>query len=47
VLDPHKGIAGRYTLRLCVLSHRTHGNRIDEAVELTRTSTSGSQTTTT
>jgi aromatic-L-amino-acid/L-tryptophan decarboxylase len=31
-------IAGRYTLRLCVLSHRTHHDRVGEAVELIRTS---------
>jgi aromatic-L-amino-acid/L-tryptophan decarboxylase len=39
-------IAGRYTLRLCVLSHRTHNDRIEEAVELIRTSIPGPQTAT-
>ena len=28
---------GRYTLRISVLSHRTHGDRIEEAVEIIRT----------
>jgi aromatic-L-amino-acid decarboxylase len=30
-------IGGRYTARLCVLSHRTHDDRITEAVDTTRT----------
>jgi aromatic-L-amino-acid/L-tryptophan decarboxylase len=38
-------IGGRYTLRLCVLSHRTHNDRVDEAVELIRTSIPGPSTT--
>jgi aromatic-L-amino-acid decarboxylase len=38
-------IGGRYTLRLCVLSHRTHHDRVEEAVDLIRASVPGSQTT--
>jgi aromatic-L-amino-acid/L-tryptophan decarboxylase len=38
-------IGGRYTLRLCVLSHRTHHDRVKEAVNLIRTSIPGPQTT--
>jgi aromatic-L-amino-acid/L-tryptophan decarboxylase len=34
-------IGGRYTLRLCVLSHRTHHDRLEEAVELIRASVPG------
>jgi len=37
-------IGGRYTLRLCVLSHRTHRDRVQEAVDLIRTSIPGSRT---
>jgi aromatic-L-amino-acid/L-tryptophan decarboxylase len=38
-------IGGRYTLRLCVLSLRTHRDRVDEAVELIRTSVPGPHST--
>jgi aromatic-L-amino-acid/L-tryptophan decarboxylase len=38
-------IGGRYTLRLCVLSHRTHADRVDEAVELIRAQAPGRATT--
>jgi len=31
-------IGGRYTLRLCVLSHRTHDDRVQEAMDLVRAS---------
>jgi aromatic-L-amino-acid decarboxylase len=30
-------IHGRYTLRACIVSHRTHRDRIDECVEAIRT----------
>jgi aromatic-L-amino-acid decarboxylase len=39
-------IGGRYTLRLCVLSHRTHSDRVQEAVDLIRASVPSSRTTT-
>jgi aromatic-L-amino-acid decarboxylase len=29
-------LEGRFTLRACILSHRTHGDRIDECVEIVR-----------
>jgi aromatic-L-amino-acid decarboxylase len=29
-------IGGRYVLRACVVSHRTHRDRIEEAVEIIR-----------
>jgi aromatic-L-amino-acid/L-tryptophan decarboxylase len=29
-------IEGRYTLRVCIVSHRTHRDRIDECVEIVR-----------
>jgi aromatic-L-amino-acid decarboxylase len=30
-------IHGRYTLRVCIVSHRTHLDRIDECIEAIRT----------
>ena len=27
-------IHGRYTLRVCIVSHRTHRDRIDECIEI-------------
>jgi hypothetical protein len=29
-------IRGEYTLRVCIVSHRTHADRIDECAELIR-----------
>jgi aromatic-L-amino-acid decarboxylase len=29
-------LEGRFTLRACILSHRTHRDRIDECVEIVR-----------
>jgi aromatic-L-amino-acid decarboxylase len=38
ILLSSTAIDGRYTLRVCVLSHRTHRERIDEAVAIIRES---------
>jgi aromatic-L-amino-acid decarboxylase len=29
-------IDGRFTIRACILSHRTHRDRIDECIEIVR-----------
>ncbi len=34
-------IFGRYTLRACILSHRTHRDRIDEAIDVIRRAAAG------
>jgi aromatic-L-amino-acid/L-tryptophan decarboxylase len=34
-------VDGRFTLRLCVLSHRTHADRVDEAVDIVRSAVPG------
>jgi aromatic-L-amino-acid decarboxylase len=36
VLVSSTTIGGRYLLRACIVSHRTHGDRIDEAIEIVR-----------
>jgi aromatic-L-amino-acid decarboxylase len=32
---------GRFTLRVCILSHRTHRDRIDECIEIVRGAVAG------
>jgi aromatic-L-amino-acid decarboxylase len=32
---------GRYTIRMCVLSHRSHGQHVAEAVEIIRAAAAG------
>lgn len=34
---PSTVVDGRYTLRVCAVSHRTHRDRIDEALEIIAT----------
>ncbi|WP_249416764.1 aminotransferase class V-fold PLP-dependent enzyme [Streptomyces sp. TS71-3] len=34
-------VEGRHTLRVCIVSHRTHRDRIDEALEIIATETAG------
>ena len=29
-------VDGRFVVRVCILSHRTHRDRVDEAIELIR-----------
>jgi aromatic-L-amino-acid decarboxylase len=29
-------VRGEYTIRICIVSHRTHADRIDECIEIVR-----------
>jgi hypothetical protein len=34
-------VDGRFTLRACILNHRTHLDRIDECIEIVRRAATG------